>query len=117
MNVNALLAGCVLIVHLVFILWVIFGAFLTRGRPILAWLHIASLIYAVVIEAGPWACPLTALEDYFRQTGGAPAYRDPFLVHHVEILVYPSVSELLLFWCAVAIAAVNLTVYGMRLRK
>ena len=117
MNGDSFLAAGVLIVHLLFIWWVILGAFFTRGRRILTGLHIASLAYAVVIEASPWPCPLTAVEDYFRQRASAPAYHDPFLVHYLEILVYPSVSELLLFWCAVAIAAVNLAVYAMRLRK
>ena len=117
MNGDSFLAAGVLIVHLLFIAWVILGAIFTRGRRILTGLHIASLLYGVAIEAGPWPCPLTELEDYFRRRAGAPAYHDPFLVHYLEILVYPSVSELLLVWCAVAVAAVNLAVYAMRLRK
>ncbi len=117
MNVDAWLAAGVLIVHLLFIAWVIFGAILTRGHRVLTGLHIASLIYAVVIEGGPWPCPLTALEDYFRQRAGAPAYGEPFLVHYLEMVVYPNVSELLLFWCAVGVAAANLAIYSARAWK
>lgn len=117
MNVDSWLAAGVLIVHLLFIWWVILGAIFTRGRRILAGLHIACLIYAVVIEAGPWACPLTSIEDYFREKAGAPAYHEPFLVHYLEAVVYPNVSVLLLFWCAVAIAVVNLGVYVARWRR
>jgi Protein of Unknown function (DUF2784) len=116
-NVDWFLAAGVLIIHLLFIAWVIFGAILTRGHRFLTGLHLASLVYVVVIEAGPWPCPLTGLEDYFRQQGGAPAYHEPFLVHYLEILIYPSVSELLLVWCAIAVAAINLAVYALRLRK
>jgi len=111
---DQLLAAGVLIVHLLFIAWVIFGAALTRGRRILTGLHIASLVYAVVIEAGPWPCPLTVLEDYFRQRSGVPPYHEAFLVHYLEILVYPNVSELLLVWCAVAVAGTNLAIYTAR---
>lgn len=117
MNVDSWLAAGVLIVHLIFILWVIFGAIFTRGHRILTGLHIGCLIYAVVIEAGPWYCPLTKLEDYFRQRAGAPAYREPFLVHYLEILVYPNVSEQLLVCCAVGVCALNLVVYARRLKR
>lgn len=116
-NLDTFAAAGILILHLAFIWWVILGAIFTRGRWLLVCLHIASLIYAVVIEAGPWPCPLTGLEDYFRQKAGAGAYHEPFLVHYLEILVYPSVSELILFMCAVAIAAVNLAIYAARWRR
>jgi len=116
-NVDSSLAAAVLIIHLLFIAWVIFGAALTRGHRSLTWIHIASLIYVVVIEAGPWPCPLTGLEDYFRQQVGTPAYHEPFLVHYLEILVYPEVSELLLFWCAVGVGLINLAIYAARARS
>jgi hypothetical protein len=38
------LATAILFLHGLFILWVIFGAPLVRARPMLRWLHIASLI-------------------------------------------------------------------------
>ena len=39
------LATAILLLHALFILWVIFGALLTRSRPLLRWLHIASLLW------------------------------------------------------------------------
>ena len=59
MNFYSALAAVVLIVHVLFILWVVFGAFLTRSRPILRWLHVASLISGILTELLPWPCPLT----------------------------------------------------------
>jgi len=85
-NVDSSLAAAVLIIHLLFIAWVIFGAALTRGHRSLTWIHIASLIYV-------------------------------FLVHYLEILVYPEVSELLLFWCAVGVGLINLAIYAARARS
>jgi len=38
----SLLAVTVLIVHALFILWVVFGAFVTRSRPILRYLYGAA---------------------------------------------------------------------------
>jgi hypothetical protein len=37
------LAIATLFLHALFILWVAFGALLTRSRPVLRWLHIALL--------------------------------------------------------------------------
>ena len=39
------MAASVLSVHAVYIAWVIFGALFTRGRPRLAALHVATLVY------------------------------------------------------------------------
>jgi len=35
----------VLILHALFILWGVFGALVTRSRPVLRWLHIDSLVW------------------------------------------------------------------------
>jgi Protein of Unknown function (DUF2784) len=43
-NFYSALATAVLFLHGLFIVWVIFGALLVRSRPILRWLHIASLV-------------------------------------------------------------------------
>jgi hypothetical protein len=43
-NFYSALAIIVLFVHALFILWVVFGAMLARSRPILRWLHVASLV-------------------------------------------------------------------------
>jgi len=44
-NLYSALASVVLILHALFIVWVVFGAFFTRGRPKLRWLHIVSLVW------------------------------------------------------------------------
>jgi Protein of Unknown function (DUF2784) len=58
------LAIFVLLLHALFILWVVFGALLTRSRPVLRWLHIASLVWGILTELLPWPCPLTDLENW-----------------------------------------------------
>jgi hypothetical protein len=108
------LAGVVLAVHLVWILWVILGALLTRQRPLLAGLHIISVIYGIVIEVAPWPCPLTLAEQWLQGRAGMKHYTESFLVHYLGVLVYPDVSPSLLVWSATAIAALNLGVYGRR---
>lgn len=114
MNRFHLLAVVVLILHLLFIGWVLLGWLLTRQRPGLRWAHITSLLYGIVIETGPWPCPLTLLENYFLERAGIAPYREPFLVHYLEAVVYPDVSPVLLTWCAVAVCGFILIIYVRR---
>jgi hypothetical protein len=111
-----LLAALVLILHLLFIGWVLLGWVLTRRRPWLRWAHIVSLLYGIVIETGPWPCPLTLAENYFLERAGIAPYREPFLIHYLEAVVYPNVSPALLTWCAVAACGFILAIYVRRFR-
>jgi Protein of Unknown function (DUF2784) len=72
------LATVVLLLHALFIVWVIFGAFLTRSRPLLRWLHIASLVWGIVIEFLPWPCPLTLLENWLEGKAGLLPYQGQY---------------------------------------
>jgi len=49
------LAVCMLFLHALFILWVVFGALLTRSRPVLRWLHIISLVLGNLYRTAPLA--------------------------------------------------------------
>lgn len=113
----ALLAALALSAHLAFILWVIGGALFTLGRPFWSWVHVGTMIYGVIIEAGPWPCPLTILEQHFEEKAGIGTYHQPFLVHYLEAIIYPNVSEIVLVWCATAVCAINGAIYGRRLWK
>ncbi|MCS6953239.1 MAG: DUF2784 domain-containing protein [Bryobacterales bacterium] len=111
------LAALALIVHFAWILWVIFGAFWTRGRRSLSWIHIGSLTYGVVIEVGPWPCPLTLVEQHFLAKAGRVSYEESFLVHYLERLVYPDVRPEWLIAGAAVVCAVNLGIYVQRRRR
>src|SRR5215469_13457234 len=95
-------AEAVLIAHLAFILWVMFGAVFTRARPWLAALHLSSLVYGIVAELGPWPCPLTLAENFFEVRAGITPYQGPFLLHYLDAIVYPNLSATLLTVCSVA---------------
>ena len=66
-NAFLVLASVVLLLHLLWIVWVILGCVVTRKHPVLASLHIGSLVYSIVIEAGPWTCPLTLAEQWLQR--------------------------------------------------
>ena len=117
-QVYRLLAVAVLALHLAWILWVIFGALVTRHRPVLRWFHIFSLVYGIAIEVLPWPpCPLTILEQYLEDRAGVTPYHGSFLVHYLEAVIYPDIPLLLLISCAVAVCVFNLGVYVLRYRR
>ena len=111
-NVYSTLATSVLFVHALFIVWVVFGALFTRSRPILRWLHIASLIWGLLTELLPWPCPLTLLENWLEQRVGVAPYQGGFLLHYMDKLVYPDISVTTLTMAGVIVCAFNLALYG-----
>jgi hypothetical protein len=108
------LAVCVLFLHALFILWVVFGALLTRSRPILRWLHIVSLLWGILTELLPWPCPLTVLENWLEQKARVEPYQGGFLLHYTDKLVYPDISATALTVAGVLVCGVNLAIYGWR---
>jgi len=109
------LATAVLFLHALFILWVVFVAFLTRSRPILRWLHIGSLLWGILTETLPWRCPLTLLEDWLESRAGIEPYQGGFLLHHLDKLVYPEISASVLTAAGLIICALNLAFYALQL--
>jgi hypothetical protein len=117
MQLYRALAVAVLILHLLWIGWVIFGAVWTRRRRALRWFHIASLVYGIFIEVVPWPpCPLTLLEQWLEARAGVEPYQGSFILHYLDAVVYPNVPVTLLIVCAVAVCAFNLGLYVFRYR-
>ena len=111
-NLYSALATAVLFAHALFIVWVVFGALLTRSRPILRSVHIVSLIWGILTELLPWSCPLTLLENWLEQQAGVEPYRGGFLLHYMDKLVYPDISTTVLTVAGVLVCAFNLALYG-----
>ncbi len=105
----------VLALHLTWIVWVIFGWFVARDRCVLRWFHFGSLIYGIFIEIAPWPCPLTLLEQWLESKAGIAAWREPFLIHYLEVIVYPNVPEKMLITAAVLLCGFNLFLHGRRI--
>ena len=105
------LAALVLLLHVAFILWVVFGGFVAHGRPLLRVLHIASLIWGVITEL--WVpCPLTLLETWLEQRAGIEPYQGGFLLHYLDKLVYPDLPATALTAAAVIVCVLNLMYYA-----
>jgi hypothetical protein len=100
--------------HLTWILLVIFGAIWTRRKPLRTALHLLSLLWGIVVEVGPWPCPLTLLEMHFERAAGLPTLQASYLLHCIDSVVYPNLPYWLIATCGVAVCAVNLGIYARR---
>ena len=114
-NFYSALAVVVLVLHGLFILWVVFGALLAWSYPALRWLHITSLIWGILTELLPWPCPLTLLENWLEAKAGISPYQGGFLLHYLDKLIYPDISPIALTIGGVVVCVLNLAIYGRQM--
>ncbi len=82
-------ADLVVAVHLLFIGFVVFGAFLSWRWPKIIWVQLPAMVYGALIEFIGFTCPLTPVENYLRHRAGEAAYRGGFIAHYLVSVVYP----------------------------
>jgi hypothetical protein len=107
-----LLADLVLIAHLLFIVFVIFGGLIVLKWHRAIWLHIPCAIWGALIEFFGCICPLTYLENYFRQAGNADSYEGGFIQHYLVPVIYPAgLTTGIQILLGVIVVAINLVIY------
>jgi hypothetical protein len=84
-----LLADLVLIVHLVFVIFVLCGGLLVLKWRWIARLHLPAAAWGAVVEFTEWICPLTPLENWLRVQGGEAGYEDDFTTRYLLPILYP----------------------------
>lgn len=108
----AVLADLVLLVHALFVLFVVFGGVAVLRRRRLAWLHLPAAVWGAAIELWGWVCPLTYLENRFRRLGGESGYSGSFIEHYLMPLLYPlgltRQSQIII---GLAVLLINLAIY------
>ena len=105
-------ADIVVLTHLLWILFLMFGAFLGVRFRAAKVLHIAGLGYAMVLNALGWYCPLTHVEIWARtRHDPALAYMGSFVIHYVEKLIYVNLQHSSLLVLTVLLCAFNAWYY------
>jgi Protein of Unknown function (DUF2784) len=82
-------ADLVVVVHLLFIAFVVGGVFLAWRWPRIIWLHIPAVAYGALVEFAGFTCPLTLLENYLRHRAGEAGYHGGFIAHYLVKVIYP----------------------------
>ena len=112
------LADLVLLVHLLFVVFVVVGGLLVLRWPRLAWVHIPVALYGALIEFAGFICPLTPLENWLRRLGGEAGYEGGFVEHYVTAALYPSgLTREIQIGIGVGVLVLNAVVYAMVVRR
>ena len=107
-----LLADLVLIVHLAFVVFVLWGRLLVLKWRWIAWLHLPAAVWGAVVEFTGLICPLTPLENWLRKQGGEVSYRSDFIAEHLLPLLYPEeLTGNLQLLLATGVVVLNAAVY------
>ena len=106
------LAGGIVVLHAAFVVFVVVGGFVALRWRWLAWLHLPSVVWAVLLEYNGWICPLTPLENRLRAAAGQGTYAGDFLQHYLLAALYPAgLTRSTQFALAVLVVLINVPAY------
>tara|TARA_A100001011_G_C14285839_1_gene833679 strand:+ start:285 stop:656 length:372 start_codon:yes stop_codon:yes gene_type:complete len=83
------LAKITLLIHLLFIFFVVIGAFSCLISTKFLYLHLLAVCWGVYIEFTSSICPLTYLENWLLIKGHASFYDGGFIENYILKMVYP----------------------------
>ena len=113
-----LLTDLVVIIHFVWIVFILLGFLLALRHQKVLYVHAAGMVFTLILNVGGWYCPLTHLENYLRGHDHAQWLNSgSFIANTLERLIYLQVNEFYLRAGAMAWAGLNLAGYAMLLKK
>ena len=116
--VYRLLANAVVLVHALFIVFVVVGGFLAWRRPWVAAVHLPCAVWGVLIEFRGWICPLTPLENSLRARAGQAGYSAGFVEHYLLPAMYPAgLTARVQLVLGTAVLVINALAYAVLIRR
>ena len=113
-----ILADLLVVLHLAFAAFVIFGGYLAWKWRWVALVHLPALAWGIWVETSGRICPLTPLEIHLRGLAGEAGYQGGFINHYVVGLLYPPGLTRQDQWVLAALLLViNVTAYAVLLKK
>jgi len=111
---NTIAADAVMLFHFGFITFALLGSFLVLWKRWIVWLHVPALAWGAWIESSGNICPLTPLENHFRELAGEGAYGEGFITHYLGPVIYPAgLTRSAQFWILGVLVAVNVVGYAL----
>ena len=108
-----LFANLTLIIHLTFILFVIFGGLLFFIFSKIIYIHLPALLWGIYIELTGSVCPLTYLENWFLYQGGLITYSDNFIGNYLFPIIYPEgLTNEIQTYLGISLIVINILIYG-----
>jgi ribose/xylose/arabinose/galactoside ABC-type transport system permease subunit len=110
-------AAVVVVVHMAFLAYIVFGGFLGLLRPVLLWPSIVATLYSAYVTLASYTCPLTRLEKWLLEAGGRVPYEESFIAHYLHGVLFPAQYERAVWMTAMAIALVSYVLVLTRPRR
>lgn len=106
------LADLVVLIHFLWILFLIFGSFWGVRNRVAKIFHVSGLAFAFFIQIVDWYCPLTHLEVWLRaKQNPSLTYRGSFIIHYVEKIVYIELSRTMIAILTILLCGFTLWFY------
>jgi hypothetical protein len=110
---HRLLSDFLVLLHLSFIVFAVFGGlFVIQWRKVV-WLHLPAVVWAAWIEFSGGICPLTYLENWLLVKSGSGGYHGDFIANYIMPIVYPAnLTRKIQVTLAISVIIINLLIYG-----
>ena len=113
-----ILTDSIVAIHLLFIVFVIFGSFLVLYKRWFVWIHIPAAIWGSAVELFGWYCPLTPLENWLRSGGNRMTYESGFIEHYLIPIIYPeNLTRNVQIVLGLSVLVINVVVYFIVLSR
>lgn len=114
----SLLANVLVVLHLSFVLFVLFGGLLTVKWPQAPWLHLPAVAWGALVEFTGWFCPLSSFEYWLRMQAGESADQGDFVSRWFLPVLYPDfLTPRIQIALGVLVLVTNLMIYAWIWRR
>jgi len=104
--------------HLLFIVFVLFGGLLVLKWRAVAWWHVPAAIWGMAVEFFHLPCPLTDWENSLRHGAGQSGYGGGFIEYYLLPVIYPAgLTATIQLGLGAVVLVVNALVYGWLIRR
>ncbi len=116
--VYKVLSDFVILLHLLWIIFILFGFLVALKYFKVSFIHMAGLVFTLVLNLGGWYCPLTHLENYLHGLCDPQLlYGGSFITNNLQRLIYLKLDEVYLRMGAIAWVGLNMGGYALLLRR
>jgi hypothetical protein len=116
--VYKLLSDCVILIHFLWIVFILFGFLAGLKFYKVSFVHVPGLVFTLVLNLGGWYCPLTHLENYlYTFYNPQLPYGGSFITNNLQKLIYLELDEIYLRIGAIVWVGLNMGGYALLLKK
>jgi len=118
-NLYLILTDLTVVLHLLFIVFVVGGGFFANRRRWIMVLHLSAVVWGVYAELSPGViCPLTTLENYFGNLAGLTTYKEDFIMRYLIPIIYQeSLSSSVQYMLVGIVVVINIIAYKAKWKR